>query len=182
MVNFPMKPLLAALSGLLLVMSTLAQISDQQRQAKSESRLTREVRHVLVTLPFYSVFDNLAFKVDGERVTLLGQAVSPTLKSDAEKAVKSIEGVSMVDNEIEVLPISPADEQIRRAEYRAIYSAPALEKYSNQAIPPIHIIVKNGHVTLVGVVANEMDKTIALTLANSVPEVFSVANELAVEA
>ena len=158
-----------------------AQVSQQERQAKAEARLQKEVRHVLVTQPFYTVFDNLAFKIDGDRVTLLGQAVSPTLKIDAGNAVKAIEGVSAVDNQIEILPPSPADRQIRRAEFRAIYSAPGMQKYSIQAVPPIHIIVKNGHVTLVGVVANEMDKTLANARANSVLGVFSVQNDLTVE-
>ena len=158
-----------------------AQVSNQERQAKAEARLQKEVRHVLVTQPFYTVFDNLAYKVDGDRVTLLGQVATPTLKSDAANAVKSIEGVSAVDNQLEVLPVAPSDDQIRRAEFRAIYSAPGMEKYSIQAVPPIHIIVKNGHVTLVGVVANEMDKVLANQRANSVPGVFSVMNELRVE-
>ena len=154
------------------------QDSTQQRQAKAESRLQKEVRHVLVTQPFYTVFDNLAFKIDGDRVTLLGQVVTPTLKSDAANAVKSIEGVSAVDNQIEVLPASPNDDQIRRAEFRAIYSAPGMEKYSIQAVPPIHIIVKNGHVSLEGVVMNQMDKNMAGIFANTVPNVFSVKNNL----
>jgi hyperosmotically inducible protein len=158
-----------------------AQISTQQRQEKAQARLQKEVRHVLVTQPFYTVFDNLAYKTDGDRVTLLGQVVTPTLKSDAANAVKSIEAVSAVDNQIEVLPVSPNDDQIRRAEFRAIYSAPGMEKYSIQAVPPIHIIVKNGHVTLVGVVANNVDKILANARANSVSGVFSVTNELTVE-
>ena len=158
-----------------------AQDSMQKRQANAEVKLQKEVRHVLVTQPFYTVFDNLAFKVNGDRVTLLGQAVSPTLKIDAGNGVKSIEGVSAVDNQIEVLPVSPNDDRIRRAEFRAIYSAPDMEKYSIQAVPPIHIIVKNGHVTLVGVVANNADKILANVRANSVSGVFSVTNELTVE-
>lgn len=158
-----------------------AQVSPQERQARAESRLQKEVRHVLVTQPFYTVFDNLAYKIDNDRVTLLGQVVTPTLKIDAANAVKSIEGVSAVDNRIEVLPVSPSDDQIRRAEFRAIYSAPGMEKYSIQAVPPIHIIVKNGHVTLVGVVGIEMDKVLANERANSVSGVFSVTNELNVE-
>jgi hyperosmotically inducible periplasmic protein len=155
-----------------------AQAANQQRL---QARLEKEVRHVLVTQPFYSVFDNLAYKVDGDRVTLLGQVVQPTLKSNAAAAVKSIEGVSAVDNEIEVLPVSPSDDRIRRAEFRAIYSAPGMEKYSIQAVPPIHIIVKNGHVTLVGVVASGADKILANARAQSVPGVFSVTNQLTAE-
>jgi len=107
-----------------------------------------------VLLPWYSVFDNLAFKVERDKVTLFGQVTRPTLKSDAEAAVKSIEGVASVENNIEVLPLSPIDDQIRRAVYRAIYGEPALSRYSIQAVPSIHIIVKNGNVTLEGVVDN----------------------------
>ena len=155
--------------------------SVQQRQAAAQARLEKEVRHMLVTLPFYSVFDNLEYRVDGDRVTLSGQVVSPTLKSDAEKSVKSIEGVSAVDDKLEVLPVSPNDDRLRRAEFRAIYSAPNLNKYAIQAVPPIHIIVKGGHVTLVGVVANEADKNVAEIQAKSVSGVFSVDNKLTVE-
>jgi osmotically-inducible protein OsmY len=158
-----------------------AQASQAQREAETQVRLLKEVRHVLVMQPFYTVFDNLAFKVDGEKVTLEGQVVQPVLKSDAGKAVKSIEGVTSVDNQIEVLPLSPADNRIRRAEFRAIYSQPGFEKYAIQAVPPIHIIVKNGHVTLVGVVDSQMDKTTAKIRAGQVPGVFSVTDELRVE-
>lgn len=155
--------------------------SVQQRQAAAQARLEKEVRHMLVTLPFYSVFDNLEYRVDGDRVTLSGQVTQPTLKSDAEKSVKSIEGVSAVDDKLEVLPVSPNDDRLRRAEFRAIYSAPNLNKYAIQAVPPIHIIVKGGHVTLVGVVANEADKNVAEIQAKSVSDVFSVDNKLTVE-
>jgi hyperosmotically inducible protein len=155
--------------------------SPQQRQAEAQARLEKEVRHELVMLPFYSVFDNLEYRVDGDRVTLSGQVTQPTLKSDAEKSVKSIEGVSAVDNKMEVLPVSPNDDRLRRAEFRAIYSAPNLNKYAIQAVPPIHIIVKGGHVTLVGVVANEADKNVAEIQAKSVSGVFSVDNKLTAE-
>jgi hyperosmotically inducible protein len=126
------------------------------------------------------VFDNLTFKVDGDKVTLYGQVVRPTLKSDAEAAVKSIEGVASVENNIEVLPVSPIDDQIRRAVYRAIYGEPALSRYSIQAVPSIHIIVKNGNVTLEGVVDSESDKNLANLRASQVPNVFSVKNNLVV--
>jgi hyperosmotically inducible periplasmic protein len=142
---------------------------NSQRQYNTEVALTREVRHVLVMQPFYTVFDNLEFKVNGEEVTLMGQVVNPALKSDAAAAVKKIEGVTSVKNEIQVLPPAPGDNRLRFALYRAIYSAPGFERYSTQAVPPIHIIVSLGHVTLVGVVANQMDKTLAITRANSVP-------------
>jgi hyperosmotically inducible protein len=93
----------------------------------------REVRHELVMLPWYSVFDNLAYSVNGGRVTLLGQVTNLTLKADAQNAVKGIEGV---DNQIEVLPLSPGDDQIRRAEFRAIYGQPSLQRYAEGAVPP----------------------------------------------
>ena len=147
-----------------------------------ESRIAREVRHRLVMLPYYGVFDDLAFRVDGNTVTLLGAVTRPTLKSDAEKTVKGIEGVERVNNQIEVLPLSPMDDQIRMAEYRAIYGDPMLStRYGYRALPSIHIIVKNGHVTLEGVVANEGGKNLVNVRANSVPNVFSVTNDLQVE-
>ena len=148
---------------------------------KSEDRIAREVRHQLVMLPYYTVFDNLAYKVDGYKVTLYGQVVQPTLKSSAERVVKDIEGVEQVVNNIEVLPVSPNDDQIRRAVYRAIYSRPGLDQYSLRAVPTIHIIVKNGNVTLTGAVAREMDKNQAGIAANGVSGVFSVKNELQVD-
>jgi hyperosmotically inducible protein len=148
----------------------------------AENRIAREVRHQLVMLPYYGVFDDLAFKVEGSTVTLLGAVVRPTLKSDAENVVKRIEGVSQVVNEIKVLPPSPMDEQIRRAVYRAIYGDPALStRYGFRAVPSIHIIVDNGHVILEGVVANEMDKNLCNLRANGVANVFSVTNDLQVE-
>lgn len=148
----------------------------------SQDRITREVRHELVMLPYYGVFDNLAYSVNGNVVTLYGQVTNPTLKSDAGNVVKHIEGVTQVDNRIEVLPLSPMDDQTRRAEYRAIYSEPSLTKYGMQTVPPIHIIVNNGKVTLVGVVDNETDKNLAGLRANGVSGVFSVDNQLRVVA
>jgi hyperosmotically inducible protein len=132
-------------------------------------------------LPYYSVFDNLEYKVVDYRVELYGQVVWPTLKSDAASAVEHIEGVEGVDNHIEVLPLSSFDNRIRRSVYRAIYFQPAMQKYGNIPVPPIHIIVKNGHVTLVGVVDNEMDREIAFIQADGVPGVFSVTNKLRVD-
>jgi hyperosmotically inducible protein len=152
----------------------------QSSEPKSQERLYKEVRHQLVMLPWYSVFDNLAFKVEGDRVTLYGQVTRPTLKSDAEAAVKSVEGITGVVNKIEVLPLSPMDSQLRRALYRSIYGESTLSRYANQAVPPIHIIVKNGNVTLEGVVDNQTDKNIANLRANGVPNVFSVTNNLRV--
>jgi hyperosmotically inducible periplasmic protein len=156
-----------------------AQVS--QGQMAANPTIVREVHHELAMLPFYSVFDDLAYRVDGTKVTLIGKVVRPVLKDDAGNAVKHIEGVTQVDNQIEVLPPSPMDDQIRRAEYRAIYSEPSLQMYAVRNIPPIHIIVDNGHVTLTGVVANSADKDLAGIRANQVPNVFSVDNQLQVE-
>ena len=144
------------------------------------SRLSDQVRHELVTLPWYGVFDNLEYQVNGNEVILSGQVVSEhaQTKYDAEKAVKRIEGVTEVVNKIQVLPPLPFDNQIRRAEYRAIFSQSTLGRYSMGAIPQIHIIVNGGHVTLEGTVMNQMDRNIAGLVANSVPNVFSVTNNL----
>src|SRR6266851_1908806 len=144
------------------------------------SPISDQVRHQLVTLPWYGVFDNLEYQVNGSEVILSGQVVSEhgQTKYDAENAVKRIEGVTKVVNNIEVLPPLPFDNQIRRAEYRAIFSQSNLGRYSMGAIPQIHIIVNGGHVTLEGTVMNEMDRNIAGIVANSVPGVFSVTNNL----
>jgi hyperosmotically inducible protein len=187
---------IALLSGALVIPIGYAADQKQQNQQQqsqqhmdpyvqgpaNEARLVQEVRHQLVMLPYYSVFDDLGFRVDGSTVILTGQVTNPTLKSDAGNVVKRIEGVTNVVNNIEVLPLSPMDNQIRRATARAIYGDSTLAtRYGFQAMPSIHIIVKNGHVRLEGVVANQMDKQIAGTRANSVPNVFSVDNELRVE-
>ncbi len=176
----------ATILGLVLVLASiaLAQNTPQERPLgqRGMDRIIKEVRHELVMLPYYGVFDNLAYKVapDGS-VTLLGQVTRPTLKSDAENVVKRIEGVEKVDNQIKVLPLSPNDDRIRRDAYRAIYGNSTLSLYSMRAVPPIHIIVDNGHITLVGVVARDMDKQIAEVQAKSVSGAFSVDNNLVVE-
>jgi len=143
--------------------------------------LDKKVRHELVMLPYYSVFDHITYKVDGDRVELAGQVHRPTLKSAAGRVVQQVEGVSTVTNNIEVLPLSPNDDRIRVSVYRAIYGSSALSRYALQPVPSIHIIVKNGQVTLEGVAANEMDKNIASIRANSVPGVFSIAQNIVVE-
>jgi hyperosmotically inducible periplasmic protein len=158
-----------------------SQARSQRDPASATARLERLVRHELVMLPYYSVFDNLAFKVDGSQVELLGQVNRPTVKTDAERVVKAIEGVEGVKNSIEVLPISSHDDGIRLAVYRAIYGHTALQRYGIQAVPPIHIIVRNGNVSLEGIVANATDKNIANIQANGVSGVFSVKNNLRVE-
>ena len=147
-----------------------------------ETNIAREVRHRLVMLPYYGIFDDLAFFVTGSVVTLVGQVVNPTLKSDAENVTKRVEGVERVINEIEVLPPSPMDNQLRIAEYHAIYEDPALStRYAFRALPSIHILVKGGNVTLEGVVANASDKSLINVRANSVPNVSSVTNNLQME-
>jgi hyperosmotically inducible protein len=148
----------------------------------NESRLIQEVRHQLVMLPYYSIFDDLSFRANGGTVTLLGAVTRPTLKSDAENVVKRIEGVTQVNNQIEVLPLSPMDDRIRRAMARAIYGDPSIgTRYGYQALPSIHIIVKNGNVTLAGLVANDFDKNLINIRANGVANVFKVVNNLQVE-
>jgi osmotically-inducible protein OsmY len=145
-----------------------------------EQWLTREVGHQLIQVPWLSVFDNLQYSVRGSEVTLSGQVWQPVTKDDAETAVKGIEGVAKVINNIEVLPNSPMDDQMRRAEYRAIYGAPELQRYAMGVLPSIHIIVKGGHVTLVGTVDNQMDKNVAEIRAKSVPNLFSLDDQLQV--
>jgi hyperosmotically inducible protein len=177
--------LLVSLGTLLSLLCLSAAAQDTQRSqpsAKSEDRIIREVRHELLMLPYFGVFDYISFKVDGYTVTLLGQVVRPTLKSDAENAVKRIEGVEKVDNQIEVLPPSSMDDQLRIRLYRAIYAAPGLEKYALGVQKPIRIIVKNGHVTLEGVVDSQGDKDLAGIRAKSVPDSFSVDSNLQVVA
>jgi hyperosmotically inducible periplasmic protein len=177
------------LFALALAVPVLAHADDKKHHQDpyvagqpSESRLIQEVRHQLVMLPYYSVFDDLGFRVEGGTVTLEGAVVRPTLKSDSENVVKRIEGVTNVVNNIEVLPLSPNDDRIRRAMYRTIYGDPQIgTRYGYQALPSIHIIVKNGNVYLEGVVANTFDKNYINVRANGVPGVFKVENNLQVE-
>jgi hyperosmotically inducible protein len=135
----------------------------------------------LASLPYLNVFDDLSFRVDGGNVTLFGEVVRPTLKDDAANVVKHVEGVAHVDNQIEILPLSPMDHQIRLREARAIFGYPALQRYGMGALPSVHIIVKNGHVTLKGIVSTQEDRQLAFIRANGVPDVFSVTNNLQVE-
>jgi hyperosmotically inducible periplasmic protein len=168
-------------TGTMAFAATSSRTETPGDMAGYESWLATEVRHQLVTLPWYSVFDNLEYRVDGSEVTLLGQVVNPTLKIDAGNAVKNIEGVTKVVNDIEILPPSPMDDQIRRAEFRAIFGEPALERYAMGSVPAIHIVVKEGHVTLEGVVASQSDKDVVNIRANTVPGIFSVTNNLRLE-
>jgi hyperosmotically inducible periplasmic protein len=169
--------LLATLTLLAASIPALAQDSDRMVE-----RIAREVRRELVMLPFYNLFDNFTYKVSPDGVvTLMGQVTRPTLKTDSERVVEKIEGVTNVVNEVEVLPLSRMDDQIRLATYRAIYGHSALQPLALRAVPPIHIIVKNGNVTLEGIVNRKMEKQIAETQARQVPNVFKVTNNLRVE-
>lgn len=175
-----MKHKLLIVFAALLALTTLGIAQNAQPSSKAQERIVKEVRHELLMLPYFGVFDYIAYKVDGSTVTLLGQVVRPVLKSDAENAVKHIEGVEKVDNQIEVLPPSSMDDGLRMQLFRAIYGDPALQKYELGVQKPIRIIVKNGRVTLEGVVDNETDKNLAGLRANGVTGIFSVTNNLQV--
>lgn len=157
-----------------------AMLMPAASKTASPKPLGEQVRHELVMLPFFNVFDSLSYEVTGDEVTLYGKVTRPTLRSSAENVVKAIPGVTKVHNAIEVLPLSPFDDRLRLALFRAIYSNSALSRYAMGAIPQIHIIVNKGNVTLEGVVGNEMDRNIAFLRANGVSGVFSVENRLRV--
>jgi hyperosmotically inducible protein len=154
--------------------------ADEALSPQSQDKLVREIRHELIMLPYYGVFDNLAFQLQGRTVILEGQVANSVLKPDAENVVKRVEGVEKVINKIQVRPPSPMDQRIRQQVYHAIYGYGPLFKYANLSIPPIHIIVQNGHVTLEGVVNNETDKGLCTMRVRQVPSVFSVTNNLRV--
>ncbi|HKV93139.1 MAG TPA: BON domain-containing protein [Candidatus Angelobacter sp.] len=147
---------------------------------KAQARIVKEVRHQILMLPEFGVFDNIAFKLNGYDVTLVGQVVKPLLRSEAERVVKKIEGVERVDNQIEVLPVSLNDDRVRSDVFRAIYRYEPLQRYGIGSNRAIHIIVNRGHVTLEGVVDHESDKIMAGMRANEVFGVFSVQNNLVV--
>jgi hyperosmotically inducible protein len=151
--------------------------------AQTNPRIVREVRHELVTLPYYGVFDWLTYEVQNDgTVVLRGEVVRPSTKSDAERRVKDIDGVSRVVNQIDVLPNSPSDDRLRLALYRTIYGFNSpLFRYATQSVPSIHIVVNRGHVTLKGVAANKGDANLAYIRARGVPGSFSVKNELSIE-
>lgn len=168
----------AAAMALSLISAASAAPPDQQR---SEERITRQVRHELVMIPQLTVFDNLSYKVDDGTVILMGQVRNGFIKDEATAVVKKIEGVEKVDNRIEVLPASFNDDRIRRREALAIFGFEPLSRYSLGVVPSIRIIVKNGNVSLEGVVNSTMDKNMAGIRANEVAGVFSVQNNLVVE-
>ena len=160
--------------------TTVANRTASQGDATAENALARAVRHQLQELPFYSVFDNIGFSIDGSKVTLTGQVRRQTLKENAEGAVKSLEGVASIVNNIEVLPHSSGDHELRRNVHRAIFEDSTLQKYAIQALPPIHIVVKNGAVTLEGIVDSQSDKDLAGSLVNKVQNVVKLQNNLVV--
>ncbi|HEY8188817.1 MAG TPA: BON domain-containing protein [Pyrinomonadaceae bacterium] len=160
-----------------------ASTAKAQPQGALNARVIRQVRHELVTLPYYGVFDWLQFEVRPDNtIVLRGQVIKPTTKSDAEARVKDVDGVSKVVNQIEVLPLSPQDDRLRRALYRKLYGNDSpLFRYAVQAIPSIHIIVKNGRATLKGIVANKGDAQLAYLRARGVSGLFEVKSELQIE-
>jgi hyperosmotically inducible periplasmic protein len=162
-------------------MATMAHPATEPVSEKAQARIVKEVRHEILTLPYFDVFDNINFRLDGYNITLMGQVTRPTLKSDAERAIQGIEGVESVNNQIEVLPLSPNDDRLRVALYRTIYGYSALQRYALPVIKPIRIIVKNGNVSLEGVVNSEADKNLVKLRANGVHGAFSVTNNLSVE-
>src|SRR5215831_1943439 len=178
-----MKKFFAGIALLVtMAMTAAAPVAANPNGAnEDEGKAINKIRKELVTLPFYGVFDDLAFKYEEGVVTLYGQVSRPTLKKDAARVVERVEGVDQVINKVEVLPLSGFDDRIRLAVYRAIYRQPGLDRLSIQAVPPIHIIVKNGNVTLEGVAPNKGDATRAFIAANGVSGVFSVKNNLRIE-
>jgi hyperosmotically inducible periplasmic protein len=171
----------ATLTGTLaILMSSTYAFAQTPAVNKPAKDLTSRVRHELLMLPYFTMFDNLGYRVDGSTVTLVGKVTRPSLRQDAERVVKNIEGVDRVQNDVEVLPLSPFDNRIRMQEARAIYGYPTLNRYGMGTQPSIRIIVENGHVTLEGVVNNQADKNVAGIRANGVAGVFSVENDLKV--
>lgn len=170
-----------AVMGAAVAMPSAPDAGSLAATAQSQDRIVRAVRHELLMLPQFGIFDNLSYRVQDGTVTLLGQVCNPVLKDEALAAVKHIEGVQQVNNEIEILPPSFSDDRIRRQVARALFKQPRLFEYSIQPVPPIHIIVKNGQVSLEGIVRNQADKDVAGIQANSVPGIFSVQNHLQVE-
>ena len=169
-------------SGLPAMAAPAAKPGLQSRANRASLAYVQEhIRKKLASLPYYSVFDNLNFTFDGETVVLGGEVVRPTTRSDAEHAVKDVEGVERVENRIEVLPLSNIDDRIRLAAYQRIFSHPQLSRYAVQSVPPIHIIVRSSRIKLEGVVASNSDKIVAGMMANQVPGVFNVENNLRVE-
>jgi len=162
------------------VLATTPAVGSNLPAEQTEERLAKQIRREIVTLPFYGVFDDMRFSLQGRKVILTGYVTRPVLASSAANVVRRITGVEEVENRIEVLPLSPNDDRLRIAVYRTIFSQASLGRYTLGAIPPVRILVKNGDVTLTGVVINEMDKNMAGLFANQVAGVFTVTNNLRV--
>ncbi len=169
------------LKGTWVVMAATLLASPALPASKAPKTIEEQVRHELIMLPYYDVFDQLSFQVNGNNVTLMGEVTRPMLKSDAENVVKLLPGVASVDNKIKVMPLSGFDDRIRWGELRAIYGNSVLFRYGQGAIPSIRIIVSNGNVTLEGIVDRQTDKNVAGIVANGVSGVFSVTNNLQVK-
>ena len=175
-----MRPSIATILFLCLFLAPLEAQRGSEPSPKFTQRVQKQITHEILMLPYYGVFDVIGFKVEGYNVTLLGHVVNATLKSDAEHAIKKIEGVEHINNQIEILPPSPMDDGLRRQLFRAIYGYAPLQRYGVGSNRPIHIIVDRGHVTLEGVVDSTGDRNIVNIRANGVPGVFSVTNNLQV--
>jgi hyperosmotically inducible periplasmic protein len=163
-----------------MIPAQTATAKDEKTTENSAVTLSRQIHHQILVLPFYSVFDSIHFALEGHKVVLTGQVLRRTLKEHAEGAVKDIEGVDKVVNQIEVLPASPSDDELRRAVYRAVYEDSTLARYAVQNVPPVHIIVKNGAVTLEGYVESVSDKNLAGTRTASAASGAGVKNDLVV--
>lgn len=170
-----------SLFAVLLLAIAPAVALAQRAEGVTNPQLAKKVRHELVMLPYYGVFDNLAYSINGGNVTLYGQVVRPSTRSDAERRVKKIAGVTHVVNNIKVLPLSSFDDDIRAATFRSIARMGGLYRYLQGVNPSLHIVVDRGHVTLEGVVSHSGDRNLAYIAANRVPGVFSVQNNLRVE-
>jgi len=182
MLKRQVKPLVILLMVIPLFASAVRDVFAKVRPQAVNGHIIKEVRHELATLPYYGVFDWLEFEVRPDNsVVLRGQVVRPTTKSDAEARVKDIDGVAGVINQIEVLPLSPSDDRLRVALYRALYNWDSpLFRYATQSVPPIHIIVANGRATLKGIVDSKADAQLANIRARGVPGLFEVKNEITV--
>lgn len=175
-----MRTINSRLAVIIATLVLLGSVALAATPAAGQKETTDKVRKELVTLPYFGVFDNLEYKIDGATVTLYGQVVKPITRQDAERRIGRIEGIDRVVNNIEVLPVSGFDDSIRAREYRTIFRTGGLYRYAMGANPSIHIVVRNGHVTLEGVVSNQMDSRLANIAAGNVSGVFSVTNNLRV--
>ena len=170
-----------ALAAVLAIAASATVAAARATDQGGDQPVVEQVRHQLLKLPYYGIFDNLAYKVEGGTVTLYGQVVQPVTRKDAESSVKRIKGVEQVVNNIEVLPLSSFDNAIRARTLREMYRTGSLYRYTRGVHPSLHIIVSGGHVTLEGVVATKTDKQLAYLAASRVPGVFSVTNNLRAE-